>query len=226
KDKREPVRCVKCQLWGHIAKDCNASMDVCGTCGKNHRTNECNAYKTFYCVSCNSQNHASWDRNCPEFRNRCAGIDAKLPENSMPYFPTNEDWTQVMLPPKPAPYQKPIEQLPPEARPPLRQTNLPYENRRNYGKPSRGMPTQFGCSHFRALTPTGSNSIPLPPGWDKDPRPATQQQTSPTDTTAPSTPNHPSTNEPSTPASILSYPTSSPSSSCNDTPRTPTPSNV
>ncbi|KAG2084961.1 uncharacterized protein F5147DRAFT_795047 [Suillus discolor] len=177
KDKREPVRCVKCQLWGHIAKDCNASTDVCGTCGKNHRTNECNAYKTFYCVSCNSQNHASWDRNCPEFGNRCAGIDAKLPENSMPYFPTDKDWTQVMLPPKPAPYRKPIEQPPPEARPPLRQTNLPYENRRNYGKPLRGMPTQFGRSHLRAFTPTGSNSIPLPPGWDKDPPSASNSAT-------------------------------------------------
>ncbi|KAG2751707.1 hypothetical protein P692DRAFT_20700877, partial [Suillus brevipes Sb2] len=94
KDKREPVRCVKCQLWGHVAKECKASKDVCGTCGKNHRTDSCNAYRTLFCVSCNSDDHASWNRNCPEFENRCAGIDAKLPENSMPYFPTiNEDWT-------------------------------------------------------------------------------------------------------------------------------------
>ncbi|KAG2135340.1 hypothetical protein DEU56DRAFT_737978, partial [Suillus clintonianus] len=32
KDKKEPVRCVKCQLWGHIARDCNAPRDTCGTC--------------------------------------------------------------------------------------------------------------------------------------------------------------------------------------------------
>ncbi|KAG2150888.1 hypothetical protein DEU56DRAFT_703189, partial [Suillus clintonianus] len=32
KDKREPIRCVKCQLWGHMARDCNAPKDVCGTC--------------------------------------------------------------------------------------------------------------------------------------------------------------------------------------------------
>ncbi|KAG2071515.1 hypothetical protein BDR04DRAFT_1016073, partial [Suillus decipiens] len=36
KDKCEPVQCVKCQLWGHIARECNAPKDICGTCGKNH----------------------------------------------------------------------------------------------------------------------------------------------------------------------------------------------
>ncbi|KAG2139672.1 hypothetical protein DEU56DRAFT_735500, partial [Suillus clintonianus] len=29
KDKKEPVRCVKCQLWGHIARDCHAPRDTC-----------------------------------------------------------------------------------------------------------------------------------------------------------------------------------------------------
>ncbi|KAG2118594.1 hypothetical protein DEU56DRAFT_691331, partial [Suillus clintonianus] len=32
KDKREPVRCVRCQHWGHVAKECNATKDACGTC--------------------------------------------------------------------------------------------------------------------------------------------------------------------------------------------------
>ncbi|KAG1817232.1 uncharacterized protein BJ212DRAFT_1270677, partial [Suillus subaureus] len=102
KDKWEPVQCVKCQLWGHVAKECKAPKDICGTCGKNHQTDTCNAYHTFYCISCNLHDHASWNRNCPEFENCCTGIDTKLPENSMPYFSTNEDWTQVMLALKPA----------------------------------------------------------------------------------------------------------------------------
>ncbi|KAG2153542.1 uncharacterized protein EDB93DRAFT_1082363, partial [Suillus bovinus] len=143
KDKHEPVHCVKCQLWGHVAKECKAVNDVCGTCGKNHRTNICNAYCTLFCVSCNLHNHASWNINCPEFENRCTGINTKLPENSMPYFPTDEDWTQVMLPPKPAPYHKPADQPIVDQRPTFRQTNLtfetnpPTENRRFYGRPSR-----------------------------------------------------------------------------------------
>ncbi|KAG1728963.1 uncharacterized protein EDB91DRAFT_1006498, partial [Suillus paluster] len=82
KDKREPVQCIHCQLWGHIARDCQAPHNVCGTCGKSHHTNDCNAYRTFYCVSCDSQEHASWDRKCPEFESKCVGIDSKHPENS------------------------------------------------------------------------------------------------------------------------------------------------
>lgn len=30
--------------------------------------------------------------------------DRRYPDNSMPYFPTNEDWTQVSAPPRPPPY--------------------------------------------------------------------------------------------------------------------------
>ncbi|KAI5990957.1 hypothetical protein EDD15DRAFT_2369333 [Pisolithus albus] len=32
KDKREPVRCAKCQHWGHIACDCPAALDTCSAC--------------------------------------------------------------------------------------------------------------------------------------------------------------------------------------------------
>lgn len=28
KDKREPIRCLKCQHWGHIARDCKGSTDT------------------------------------------------------------------------------------------------------------------------------------------------------------------------------------------------------
>ncbi|KAG1866890.1 hypothetical protein F4604DRAFT_1927871 [Suillus subluteus] len=44
----------------------------------------------------------------------------------MPYFPTEEDWTQVMLPPKSAPYCKSMEQPPTDYRPTLHQSNLPF----------------------------------------------------------------------------------------------------
>lgn len=228
KDKREPVRCVKCQLWGHVAKDCNALKDVCGTCGKNHRTDTCNAYRTFFCVSCNSQDHASWNRNCPEFENRCAGIDAKLPENSMPYFPTDEDWTQVMLPPKPAPYRKPAEQPIIEQRPTFRQTNLTFEtnpttdNRRFYGRPSRGTPGYHGHSRPRTFTPTSSNSIPIPMGWGSNyPAPPTQQPPTPP------TSKEPGTAKPTPPQHPPMSPSpSSQSTSNSSNPRTPTPPHV
>ena len=32
KDKKEPMCCLKCQRWGHMAKDCREHEDTCGTC--------------------------------------------------------------------------------------------------------------------------------------------------------------------------------------------------
>ncbi|KAI0055082.1 hypothetical protein BV25DRAFT_1773302, partial [Artomyces pyxidatus] len=90
KTKREPLRCLKCHRWGHKATECHAEHDTCGTCGKDHRTADCNAYKTYYCVSCRSTDHASWDRACPEFEKRCQQFDERYPENMMKFFPTAE----------------------------------------------------------------------------------------------------------------------------------------
>ncbi|KAF9234669.1 hypothetical protein BU15DRAFT_52371, partial [Melanogaster broomeanus] len=95
KNKREPTCCVCCQLWGHIARNCKAEHDTCGTCGEHHHTSSCNKTDKLYCTGCKTKNHASYSRNCQEFIKRSAELDAKYPENNMPYFPTNEEWMQV-----------------------------------------------------------------------------------------------------------------------------------
>ncbi|KAG2050493.1 hypothetical protein BDR06DRAFT_866485, partial [Suillus hirtellus] len=92
KDKKEPLCCAKCQKFNHIAKNCSATQDVCGTCGDDHRTSTCHSYCTTHCVNCRSQQHTSWNRNCPEFIKCCKDIDDKYPENRMPYFPTEHIW--------------------------------------------------------------------------------------------------------------------------------------
>ncbi|KAG1784717.1 uncharacterized protein HD556DRAFT_1196203, partial [Suillus plorans] len=92
KDKREPIRCAKFQHFNHIAHNCSAPADICGTCGNQHRTSACNSFCTTCCVNCCSQQHMSWNRSCPEFTKRCKEIDAKYPENHMPYFPTEHAW--------------------------------------------------------------------------------------------------------------------------------------
>ncbi|EDR03021.1 uncharacterized protein LACBIDRAFT_331988 [Laccaria bicolor S238N-H82] len=45
KCKKEPIRCLKCQGWDHIALECIIAkeVNVCGTCGGDHWTNELNA---------------------------------------------------------------------------------------------------------------------------------------------------------------------------------------
>ncbi|KAG1758500.1 hypothetical protein EDD22DRAFT_740113, partial [Suillus occidentalis] len=92
KNKRKPVRCAKCQHYGHIACECIAHQDTCANCTGNHRTNECDNIKNTCCASCNTDDHPSWSRSCPELDRRCADLDARDTDNTMPYFPTDEEW--------------------------------------------------------------------------------------------------------------------------------------
>ena len=98
KQKQEPAQCMKCRRWGHFAAYCPEASDTCGTCGGNHRTSNCESKEKLHCVSCGDNTHASWDRACPEFTRRCAVLDERNPNNSMPFFPTDEDWTLVSRP--------------------------------------------------------------------------------------------------------------------------------
>lgn len=107
KNRKEPIRCAKCQHYGHIAKECIKNGDVCANCGNNHRTSDCTTKDKQFCTSCESNEHSSWDRNCPTYSKRCEETNRRYPDNSMPDFPTNEEWTQVSAPPRPPPYQKP-----------------------------------------------------------------------------------------------------------------------
>ena len=42
---RELTRCLKCQGWNHIAKDCIEVDDTCGNCAGQHRTSTCSSAK-------------------------------------------------------------------------------------------------------------------------------------------------------------------------------------
>jgi hypothetical protein len=87
------MQCMKCRHWGHFVYTCSTTVDTCGTCRGKHRSNECSSREKTYCISCKSNAHASWDRDCPDFRRRCGQYDKNYPENSLPYFPMSEDWT-------------------------------------------------------------------------------------------------------------------------------------
>ena len=157
KNKREPIRCAKCQRYAnHIASECQSQRDVCANCAGEHRTSSCTEKHKKHCVSCDTNDHASWDRQCPEFRRKCESLDDHYPENTMPYFQTDEPWTQVMIPSKPSappppppPHHSYPASLLPEAPPPpsfaprYRQTTLDqhaHRGRRSYrGRSDRQM---------------------------------------------------------------------------------------
>ena len=49
-------------------------------------------------MACRSNEHASWDRNCPDFLRKSVQFDELHPENALTYFPTEESWTLIARP--------------------------------------------------------------------------------------------------------------------------------
>ena len=92
KVKREPTRCLKCQGWNHFAKDCNEEKNTCGSCAGEHRSSSCLVNER-RCVSCKTDDHASWSRSCPTFLRKTEEYNTRNPENSLQFFPTTDPWT-------------------------------------------------------------------------------------------------------------------------------------
>lgn len=100
KDLQEPIRCNKCQEYGHIRENC-PNPERCATCAREHPTPTCPNPNDPHCVSCGTTSkHASSDRGkCSQYIKHAASLDSRLPENSMPYFPIlNQPWTFVLAP--------------------------------------------------------------------------------------------------------------------------------
>ena len=92
KSKREPIRCLKCQGWNHLAKECLEVEDKCANCAGPHRTRSCLAADKS-CVSCKSNDHASWSRKCPTFLRKLDEFNSRNPDNSLQFYPTADSWT-------------------------------------------------------------------------------------------------------------------------------------
>ena len=91
--KREPIRCLKCQGWNHIARDCKEVNDTCGICAGEHKSIACPQQDHAHCTSCKSRDHANWNRACPVFIKKTNEFNIRNPENLLQYFPTTEPWT-------------------------------------------------------------------------------------------------------------------------------------
>ena len=109
KDIRIPLRCVKCQEYGHTQDAC-IGVEKCANCASEfHQSANCDRPPA--CVSCGpSSQHPSTSSTCPTFMQKCDALDLRFPENSMPYFPSTETWTWAAAPANPPP---PSTSLPP-----------------------------------------------------------------------------------------------------------------
>jgi hypothetical protein len=114
KDIRAPGVCNKCQMYGHIHRDCKATTETCGLCRKNHQTSTCREEE-------GTQMHPMWllrpphePHELPVYRQHERLIIDRNPEAVSPYYLTNEEWTWGLkmntadtLPPPPQTHSPP-----------------------------------------------------------------------------------------------------------------------
>ena len=84
KFEERPTRCNKCQRFGHVHTKCRSNNIVCGKCGGDHNTKDCNIkFKNIYdlngkvideeekqklkCSNC-GENHPAFSKKCEKFK--------------------------------------------------------------------------------------------------------------------------------------------------------------
>ncbi|KAE9407129.1 hypothetical protein BT96DRAFT_933490 [Gymnopus androsaceus JB14] len=106
RDQRDPLQCMKCQQFGHIAKECNSERDICGRCDGEHPMQTCTAHHDgFYCAVCKLAGHAATDRNCPSLLNRLQETSQRNPDRNYRFYVTEhpETWIREEEAPEPRP---------------------------------------------------------------------------------------------------------------------------
>ena len=82
--EERPIRCNRCQRYGHTQTNCKSKTMICGKCGDNHYTKDCQiSFKDIYnpqgkvinedemkkvkCSNC-GENHPAFSRKCKKFK--------------------------------------------------------------------------------------------------------------------------------------------------------------
>ena len=113
KDIWIPVRCIKCQGYGHTQDVCIGIMRCANCTSEFHRVDVCD--KQLSCVLQARFPAPSTSPACLVFMQKCDVLDMCFPKNSMPYFPSNDSWTWASRPTNPP--------LPENPLPPLQQAS-------------------------------------------------------------------------------------------------------
>ena len=173
--RKEARRCLRCQRLepGHLARDCDWDIDICGTCGQDHPTRECNTGR-LRCMNCKSEGHASWSRTCPAFIEATRKIQNANKLERYRFFPLIDDpstWDHIDAPdlgptPPTSHPARPDEDRPKTPPPPSWAAEVEeeharegewqtYTNRRDTGPRARSPPARYNPpSH-------GANAIPI-----------------------------------------------------------------
>lgn len=73
-----PLRCYKCQRFGHSSQNCRGRM-TCAKCSDTEHSSE-TCSNTPHCVNCNGE-HAAYSRSCPSWKKEKEIVTIKVKEN-------------------------------------------------------------------------------------------------------------------------------------------------
>ncbi|KAJ3884226.1 hypothetical protein GG344DRAFT_29269, partial [Lentinula edodes] len=94
KNKPDPRRCAKCNVFGHIAEQCKAEHDSCARCAGRHRTSICTATsEQMQCANCKVKGHGAASRECPFFLHKLKDKAQWEPERGYELFVTRDPET-------------------------------------------------------------------------------------------------------------------------------------
>ncbi|QRV91732.1 hypothetical protein RhiJN_19750 [Ceratobasidium sp. AG-Ba] len=82
----EPLRCMRCQRYGHKANECRSRQDVCSRCAGGHCSSECLQPNRLACANCHSEEHAAWSKRCEAYLAAREKFSNRRPENDRPFF--------------------------------------------------------------------------------------------------------------------------------------------
>ena len=110
----DPIRCAKCNLYGHKAAGCTSAM-VCSKCSEvDHLARDCR--KSPRCAACTkakekNNDHPCYDRDCPTLIYQREARRERRPEDSLPRFLTTGNISIAF--PSSSQHSIPIRQKPP-----------------------------------------------------------------------------------------------------------------
>lgn len=85
-----PLRCFKCQRFGHSSKFCD-SEEICGKCSLNTHLNDCDS--AVECYNC-AGNHVSWSKECDIYKQEQAITKIKV-DTKVDYFQARQIYQET-----------------------------------------------------------------------------------------------------------------------------------